>query len=226
MDGMYISKITRLLLDKYNTDFDERKKDLDNIEKKCKENKKDFNKIMKAYITDLIRLNKTELTTLTNLEKPSGNVDKNLLCDYKENKNKLENISFIEDIELLKKIIEYRKYEIKKEIILTKYYFSVYDNIISKILNLKYKYFVIFKNENNDTSSLNVFNYKTGEITKNTYYKIKYEEKLEKLISYKNELEAILENIFIKNKDVLLKKTYCKYVFLQNNLKKFTKNII
>jgi hypothetical protein len=90
-----------------------------------------------------------------------------------------------------------------------------------------FAHFVIYNNNTltNESSSLNVFNYKMGEINNenNTYYNLKYKVKLDKLISYKDELEKILENIFLKNKEILLKKTLCKYIFLENNLKKFTK---
>jgi len=227
MNNLYISNVTKLLLEKYNKDFDERKNEAEEIEKNCETNKKNISKIMKSYITDLNKLNKTELFELTNLEHPNRKINENINCDFKENLKKIQNISFIQDINLLKKIIEYRKYEIKKEIILTKYYFAVYNNIISKILNLNYKNFVIYNNNTltNESSSLNVFNYKMGEINneKNTYYNLKYKVKLDKLISYKDELEKILENIFLKNKEILLKKTLCKYIFLENNLKKFTK---
>jgi hypothetical protein len=229
MDNLYISSITKLLLEKYNKDFDERKNEAEKIDKNCEISKKQISQIMKAYITDLNKLNSSELFELTKLEQPNRKINENKMCDFTENFKKIQNISFIQDINLLKKIIEYRKYEIKKEIILTKYYFAVYNNIISKILNLNYKNFVIYNNiPQNENSSLNVFNYTLGEINneKNTYYNLQYKVKLDKLISYKDELEGILENIFLKNKEILLKKTLCKYVFLQDNLNKFTKNII
>ena len=75
-------------------------------------------------------------------------------------------------------------------------------------------------------NSLNVFNHNVNiqENEINQITKI-YNEKINKLLEYKETLENILKKIFLDNKNYLLKNTLCKYVFLETNIKKITNNI-
>ena len=223
MDEIYISKISKLLLQKYNTKFDEKNKEIKNIENNCE--KKDIKKIMKSYLTDLNKLNSRDLFTLTKINIKDIPL-KSVECNYDKNNKKIQNLNFIQDIELVKKIIKYRKYEIIKEITLIKYYFSVYVNIITKIISIQYKKFKTDPNYNDINNSLNVFNHNVNiqENEINQITKI-YNEKINKLLEYKETLENILKKIFLENKNYLLKNTLCKYVFLETNIKKITNNI-
>ena len=223
MDEIYISKISKLLLQKYNTKFDEKNKEIKNIENNCE--KKDIKKIMKSYLTDLNKLNSRDLFTLTKINIKDIPL-KSVECNYDKNNKKIQNLNFIQDIELVKKIIKYRKYEIIKEITLIKYYFSVYVNIITKIISIQYKKFKTDPNYNDINNSLNVFNHNVNiqENEINQITKI-YNEKIHKLLEYKETLENILKKIFLENKNYLLKNTLCKYVFLETNIKKITNNI-
>ena len=223
MDEIYISKISKLLLQKYTTKFDEKNKEIKNIENNCE--KKDIKKIMKSYLTDLNKLNSRDLFTLTKINIKDIPL-KSVECNYDKNNKKIQNLNFIQDIELVKKIIKYRKYEIIKEITLIKYYFSVYVNIITKIISIQYKKFKTDPNYNDINNSLNVFNHNVNiqENEINQITKI-YNEKINKLLEYKETLENILKKIFLENKNYLLKNTLCKYVFLETNIKKITNNI-
>ena len=206
MDEIYISKISKLLLQKYNTKFDEKNKEIKNIENNCE--KKDIKKIMKSYLTDLNKLNSRDLFTLTKINIKDIPL-KSVECNYDKNNKKIQNLNFIQDIELVKKIIKYRKYEIIKEITLIKYYFSVYVNIITKIISIQYKKFKTDPNYNDINNSLNVFNHNVNiqENEINQITKI-YNEKINKLLEYKETLENIL-----------------KKIFLETNIKKITNNI-
>lgn len=223
MDEIYISKISKLLLQKYNTKFDEKNKEIKKIENNCE--KKDIKNIMKSYLTDLNKLNSTELFTLTKINIKDTPL-KTIECNYNKNMKKIQDLNFIQDIELVKKIIKYRKYEIIKEITLIKYYFSVYVNIITKIISIEYKKFKTEANYHDINNPLNVFNH-TSNISQNEINKITqtYNEKIHKLLEYKGTLENILKKIFLENKNYLLKNTLCKYLFLETNIKKITNNI-
>jgi|UniRef100_A0A6C0CJ38 hypothetical protein len=203
MAEIYISKISKLLLKKYNTEFDEKNENIKNIENNCE--KRDIKKIMKSYLTDLNKLNNIELQTLTKVNVNDTHL-KPIKCNYNKNIKKIQNFNFIQDVELVKKIIKYRKYEIIKEVTLIKWYFSVYVNIITKIISMQYK-------------KHNKVNY--NEIENSLDSKI-YEDTLKKLFEYKETLENILTQICLENKNNLLKNTLCKYNFLETNIIKIT----
>ena len=203
MTEIYISKISKLLLKKYNTEFDEKNENIKNIENNCE--KRDIKKIMKSYLTDLNKLNNIELQTLTKVNVNDTHL-KPIKCNYNKNIKKIQNFNFIQDVELVKKIIKYRKYEIIKEVTLIKWYFSVYVNIITKIISMQYK-----KHKKVDYN----------EIENSLDSKI-YEDTLKKLFEYKETLENILTQICLENKNNLLKNTLCKYNFLETNIIKIT----
>jgi hypothetical protein len=226
MESEYLSDITKLLLKKYNKPFDSRSKELTQIQKNCEKKNTDIKNVMKAYLTDLVKLDKNELFTLTNLEKPTF-LNEKVPCNFTKNLKNIYNIDFIEDYNLVQKIIQYRIQEVIKELTLIKYYFSVYQNIVACIINLIYKDSKVYNNDANEiimseqNSSFNVFRYQRDKPDKNTVLHEKYDTNLEKLKHYKNELEKILEEQFINNKVYLLKNILCRYIFLE---KKF--NII
>jgi len=222
MDEIYISKISKLLLQKYNTKFDENNKEIKQIENNCE--KKDIKKVMKSYLIDLNKLNNTDLFTLTKINIKDTSL-KPIECNYNKNMKQIQNFNFIQDIDLVKKIIKYRKYEIIKEITLIKYYFSVYVNIITKILSIEYKKFKT-TNLQDINNKLNVFNHVANiDATQISKIQNTYDDKISKLLEYKETLENILRKSFLENKKYLLKNTLCKYLFLENNIKKITNNI-
>ena len=233
MESEYLSDITKLLLKKYNEPFDSRAKELTEIQENCENKNKNINNVMKAYLTDLIKLDKKELFTLTKLEKPVF-LNEKVPCNFEKNLKKISNIDFIQDYALVKKIIEYRIQEVIKEITLIKYYFSIYQNIIACIINLLYKNYTVYddtKNEamlNKINSPLNVFKYNVDnvkKIEKNKMIHDEYNTNLDKLMNFKNELEIILEKQIIENKVYLLKNILCRYIFLETKMNSIYKNL-
>lgn len=219
----YISSITEKLFKKYNQKFDTLKKEFDETEKQCDKKKLDIKQTMKAYLTDLKKLDKNDLFRLTNLEKPKI-ITTNVECNYKKNEKNITDMSFVQDLELVKKIIQYRKQEVWKELTLIQMYLSVYNNLIAKIINLRLKYNVTHKEDRQidykTFYDLNVFNYGENP-AENKKINNDFDEKFKKLNDYKHELEKILQKNVVDNKSYLLKSILCKYVFLENSLKKF-----
>ena len=178
MESEYLSDITKLLLKKYNEPFDSRSKELTKIQKNCENKNKNIENVMKAYLTDLVKLDKNELFTLTNLEKPTL-LNENVPCNFTKNLKNIYNIDFIEDYNLVQKIIQYRIQEVIKELTLIKYYFSVYQNIVACIINLKYKDFKVYDNDadkiivGQQNSPLNVFKYQENNQDKNNIFSSK-----------------------------------------------------
>ena len=149
MDREYLSTITSVLLNKYNKKFDNNNKELNKLQKNCERKHNDITNVMKAYLTDLTKLDKDELYTLTKLEKKDYSNQDNI-CNFKKNIKKIEDINFIEDFALVKKIIQYRIQEVIKEITLIKYYFSVYRYVITGVINLQYKNHNVYDIETED----------------------------------------------------------------------------
>jgi hypothetical protein len=218
----YISSITEKLLKKYNEKFDTLKKKFDETEKQCDKKQLNIKKTMQAYLTDLKKLDKTELFTLTNLEKPQV-ISMNVPCNYKKNEKKITDITFFQDLKLVKKIIQYRKQEVWKELTLIQMYLSVYNNLIAKIINLYLKYSIIHVIDNdidpNNFDELNVFNYSENDIENQKKTSLFF-EKVRKLNDYKSELEEIIQKNIINNKSYLLKSILCKYIFLETSIKR------
>ena len=220
MTSPYISKITSILLTKYNSKFDELQKEFDSTQKTCNDKQLDIKKIMKSYLTDLTKLDKSELFNLTNLEDKPISLTK-INCNYTSNPKQISEINFIQDLNLVKKIIDYRQQEIWKELALIQMYITIYNNIIVKILNIKLKDTV---KEEIIKYVVNVFNYNNDDI--NLDQNEKYtSSNLKKLLEFKIELEEILKNNVINNKQFLLKNILCKYKFLEEQLKKIIDNV-
>ena len=234
MDREYLSTITSVLLNKYNKNFDNNNKELNKLQKNCERKHNDITNVMKAYLTDLTKLDKDELYTLTKLEKKDYSNQDNI-CNFKKNIKKIEDINFIEDFALVKKIIQYRIQEVIKEITLIKYYFSVYRYVITGIINLQYKnhnvYDIETGNPINLGSDLNVFNYLPNNNSdldkkKNRKTTIIYNDKLANLIQLKQEIEGILNQVFINNNKYFLEKTLCKYIFLEEQITKINQKLL
>jgi len=233
MDREYLSTITSVLLNKYNKNFDNNNKELNKLQKNCEENNNVITKVMKAYLTDLTKLDKDELYTLTKLEKKDYSNEDNI-CNFKKNIKKIEEINFIEDFALVKKIIQYRIQEVIKEITLIKWYFSVYRLTITGIINLQYKnhnvYNIQTATPENLGSELNVFNYLLDnndlDKKKNRRTTMIYNDKLTNLIQLKQEIEDILNQVFINNNKYFLEKTLCKYIFLEEQITKINQKLL
>jgi len=195
-ESVYLSKISQFLLQKYNKPYDENMKEIN----KQVENvtyTKNIDEVLKVFLTDLNKLNDNDLFRLTKIKKQNVSL-KPFVCNYEKNIKKIEKFNFIQDLKLVEKIIQFRKYEIIKEIKLIQYYFSVYVNIITKISKINCK-----------ISS--VANPSPTDIKKN-------EKTIETLQEYKNILENVLKKSFIDNETFLYNNTICRYKFLTEKL--------
>jgi hypothetical protein len=194
MEELRVSALTRLLLTKYNTQFDD-DKDIDVYKSVSAVPAESIKKTMKLYLEDVTKLNDDAVYKLTQIQRKSqtSTQDQELNCDFtNENKTKIHEMSFIEDVDMVLKIIMYRKQEILREMVLMQKMVSLYYNILAKILNLSVK-------------------------------KGLMDKELIELTKTKSEIEKVLQNYIVDNRDYLLRNILERYQLLTNSVKKLVK---
>lgn len=180
-----ISLITKLIINKYNANFSEKQnepifKTNTNVEEKQLE----FKKI-------LLDIDKLNIQTKNTINK------NDIICSEDNSKieQKITDMNFVEDMDMVEQIVEYRKYEIRVQIMITNLLVEKYKFIIVNLLKLKQ----VKNNPNSNTNQIDT--------------------EIRKLEIYKNELRSYI-NMFINQNENLLKHTLCRYKFIQSNLLK------
>lgn len=196
-----ISKITDMLLKKYNEKYEEFEKNnvddkIDNINPR---DILDFKKI----ILDLKDTNKT-VKTLRNED------IKEIDCDDTKKITNLTDLNFVQDLNLVENIVIFRKLEIKKQVMIINYL----------ILSFKVVSYQLIKYKEKNSSKLNE-NPIADDITREH----------DILIKNKNDINSILNSILENGEVLIfLRKTLCRYISLEENLvillkKKYSLNI-
>jgi len=184
-----ISKITDMLLKKYNEKYENFEKNNidDKIDNINPEHILDFKKI----ILDLKDTNKS-IKSLRNED------IKDIECDNTETPNKITEISFVQDLSLVEKIVIFRKLEIKKQVMIINYLIQSF-KIVSYQL-IKYE-------EKNSTKLLE------NPIPDDTMREYRV------LTINKNTIKTMLKN-FLEKEEVIdfLRKTLCRYITLEENI--------
>jgi hypothetical protein len=192
-EELRVSALTRLLLTKYNTPFDDDNKDIDVYKSVTAVPTESIKKTMKLYLEDLTKLNDDAVYKLTQIQRTSqtSRQVQELNCDFtNHNQTKIHELSFIEDVDMVLKIIMYRKQEILREMAFMQIMVSLYYNILAKILNLSVK---------------------KG---------LQMDKELIELKKTKSEIEKELQNYIVDNRDYLLRNILERYQLLTSSVEK------
>lgn len=192
MEELRVSALTRLLLTKYNTHFDD-DKDIDVYKSVTAVPAESIKKTMKLYLEDLTKLNDDAVYKLTQIQRKSqtSRQESELNCDFTNyNQTKIHEMSFIEDVDMVLKIIMYRKQEILRMMVFMQIMVSLYYNILAKILNLSVK---------------------KG---------LQMDKELIELKQTKSEIEKELQNYIVDNRDYLLRNILERYQLLTSSVEK------
>jgi len=181
--------IITLILKKYNEKFDENENENEkNIEtNKIKtENELIFKKL-------LLEVDKAEKET-------TCNEDFKELFTNKKNIPQIHKMNFIQDINMVRNIVTYRKLEIKRQIRIVSLAIQVYKYVLIKLKCYNY-----FKNYTNNQLKLNTQNYDIEEL--------------------KNDKQKCINifNKYIFNNEHFLQDTLCRYIELEKKLQQFSR---
>jgi hypothetical protein len=181
--------IITIILKKYSENYSEKEitDEFNNYDNKNE--KLDFKKL-------LLEVNKIQDESKCNF------VNKELILDKNIKVKNIDELNFIQDINLVDKIVQYRKLEIKKQIRIINRVIEFYKNILTKI---------------------NCYNYYSNEINENNLQNnillnIVHKLNIVQLNTYKQKCINIF-NDFIFNNANFLKNTLCRYVDLETSLK-------
>jgi hypothetical protein len=179
------ANIITLILKKYNEKFDENENNETN--KIISKNNLDFKKL-------LLEVDKVEKETKCASTKE--------LFLNNTNVTNIHDMNFIQDINMVRSIVKYRKLEIKKQIRIISLSIEVYKYVLIKI-----KCFDYFR-DNNNTLKLNMEGFNMEELEKDR----------------KKCIEIFNQSVF--NNAYFLQDTLCRYIELENKLKQFTEKTI
>ena len=179
---MSLPNIITQLLSNYNKKYDENDEILNKIYEE--KSNKDFNEKYNELITCChgknsfkYKLNESEDLDI-NIGVPNNKDDCDIIC----------NLNFIQDKTFVKKIMQYRELEIKKQLMVTKYNIELYNYVCAGLLELKYK--------------------------KSIGNKIDQQE-LDELVELKSELQEYVIKYIIFNQPYIINSTICKFDFLK-----------
>ena len=180
--------IISAILKKYNEKFDENEKS-EEINKIKQENDLNFKKL-------LLEVDNAEKET-----KPCLTDFKELYTNVKTIK-KIHEMNFIQDINMVRNIVTYRKLEIKKQIRIVSLAIQVYKYILIKIKSYNHFKFTDIRLKIN-TENLHI----------------------EELIKDKQKCIEIFDK-FIFNNEYFLQDTLCRYIELEKKLVKFSASFV
>jgi hypothetical protein len=176
--------IITIILNKYSKNYSEKEitDEFDNYDNKNV--KLDFKKL-------LLEANKIQDESKCNF------VNKELILDKNIKVKNIHELNFVQDINLVDKIVQYRKLEIKKQIRIINRVIELYKNILTKINCYNY-----YSNERNEINLQNVIQ----------------QLNIIQLNIYKQKCISIFNDFIFNNAD-FLKNTLCRYVDLETSLK-------
>jgi len=187
--------IISLILKKYNEKFDENETEKENENKEINkiklENELSFKKLL------------LEVDTAEKETKPCMTTDFKELFVNKRNIPKIHQMNFIQDINMVRNIVTYRKLEIKKQIRIVSLAIQVYKYVLVKI-----KCFNYFKGYTSNQLNLNTENFDIEDLKRD-----------------KQKCIDIFEKYIFKN-EYFLQETLCRYIELEEKLKKFSRTFV
>ena len=186
--------IISLILKKYNEKFDENETEKENENKEINkiklENELSFKKLL------------LEVDTAEKETKPCMTTDFKELFVNKRNIPKIHQMNLIQDINMVRNIVVYRKLEIKKQIRIVSLAIQVYKYVLIKIKC--YNYFT----DTNNKLKINTQNLD-----------------IEDLNNDKQKCINIFNN-FIFTNEHFLQDTLCRYIELEKKLQEFSKSFV
>ena len=183
------SNIIAFILKEFNKKYEDEKDEKNEKDKKDEKDEKEEETNIKLNFKKI-------LLEVNNIEFENKQYTKELICDINLPIINITDLNFIQDINLVEKIVTYRKLEIKKQIIIINYTIEVYKNILIKIKCYEY----------NDAKKLvNI-------------------HKIEDLKTSKETCIDILNKFILQNSNYL-QTTLFRYVDLEESLEKIRSNL-